>query len=207
MIDCRLCSSASLSVNANDFWNRPLLQSANFHVLPSLGALVEGWLLIVPKDHVISMGALDGTLIAEMQDIKLQVSSIVQSRYGSVCLFEHGPAAANRAVGCSVDHAHLHVVPLGFDLAIAAQPLMPTDAIWHVGSYESCRHAFMSHQDYLYIEQPIGRGKIATSAAFTSQTLRRAIAETLDVSDEYNWRDYPRLDMVQRTADYFVRAA
>jgi hypothetical protein len=43
---CCLCSNL-VSENSNEVWNRPLFESANFVVLPSLGSLVQGWLLLV----------------------------------------------------------------------------------------------------------------------------------------------------------------
>src|SRR5689334_5777564 len=56
---CRFCVD-NVSISAVDPWDRPLLSTDNFYVVPSLGSLVEGWLLVIPKDHVISAAALDG---------------------------------------------------------------------------------------------------------------------------------------------------
>lgn len=198
MSTCCLCSNL-VSDGANEFWSRPLFESPNFVVLPSLGSLVEGWVLIVPKEHFISMGALSPDLLCEMDQVKTDVIGTLGRKYGELCAFEHGPCAANRKVGCGVDHAHLHIVPLDFDLVSAARPFMPPEAEWLDATWESCRAAFEKGQDYLYVEQPLGIGRISVHLSFGSQILRKAVAARLGVSEQFSWREYPQIEVVART--------
>ena len=39
-------------------YNVRLYETENFAVIPSLGSIVEGWLLIIPKKHYLSYGYL-----------------------------------------------------------------------------------------------------------------------------------------------------
>jgi len=203
MMACEVCNE--LSSNEPAFWNEPLFESANFFVLPSLGALVEGWLLLLPKQHAVSMGALGDELIAEMQYVKNLLVSAMGRNYPSVCAFEHGPSKANSLVGCGVDHAHLHVVPLAFDLADAAAPFLPCDASWERSGWDHCRVAFRAGKDYLYLEQPIGSGRIAVHDSIGSQVFRKAIAARVGIPEQFNWREYPRLEVASRTIRCFHR--
>jgi hypothetical protein len=134
-----------------------------------------------------------------MEQLKTRVIVALGRQYGEVCAFEHGPIEANRKVGCGVDHAHLHVVPLNFDLAAAAIPFMPSDAEWVHATWDSCRTAVERGQDYLYIEQPIGNGRIALHLDFGSQILRKAIAKHLGIPEQFRWQDYPHKEVVART--------
>jgi ATP adenylyltransferase len=195
---CCLCSNL-VCTDSTDFWNKPLFESANFIVVPSLGSLVEGWLLIVPKKHFICMGALPGELLRELGQVKTAVATMLSNQYGEICAFEHGPHSVNRQVGCGVDHAHLHLVPLEFDLRSAAESFMPSGVHWKPGDLESCRAVFGKGQDYLYIEQPLGRGRIAAHNEFGSQILRKAIAAHLGAPEQFNWRNYPCVEVVSRT--------
>lgn len=206
MTTCCLCSSLA-SGAARQSWDDPVFESRNFVALPSLGSLVEGWLLLVPKEHFISLGALPETLVAEMEDMKAKVSAHVRNEYGETCVFEHGPAFASRKVGCSVDHAHLHIVPLAFDLAKAARPFMPHDSEWHKATWIECRQAHQAKKDYLYFEQPLGYGSISTHTDFGSQVFRKAIASQIGRPDEFNWREHPELDTVAKTINVFAPAA
>lgn len=200
MNTCCLCSSLA-SRNSRDFWNQPLFETANFAVLPSLGSLVEGWVLIVPRDHFICMGALSAGLWLELKGLKAVIAASLAQQYGEICAFEHGAHAPNRQVGCGVDHAHLHLVPVPtrIDLTKAAEEFLPIEVRWLPARFEACQSAFSKGEDYLYVEQPLGAGRIATGAALGGQIFRKAIATQFGVSGEFNWRQYPYLHNVRQT--------
>ncbi len=44
-------------LRAVDPWDQVLLETANFVVVPTIGAIVEGWLLVVSKEGLVCMGA------------------------------------------------------------------------------------------------------------------------------------------------------
>jgi diadenosine tetraphosphate (Ap4A) HIT family hydrolase len=199
MSGCALCDRLNPTAQRHS-WNEPVFETENFDVIPSLGALVEGWVLIVPKQHAIAVGALSVPLVLELQEVKTRVASALAAHYGSsVCAFEHGPSHAGRNLGCGVDHAHLHLVPLGLDLQTAMQPFMPSQAQWRRATMQDCRTAFEAGAGYLYFERPIGSGHIATGADFGSQLFRRAIATSIGAADQFSWRDHPQLANVTAT--------
>jgi ATP adenylyltransferase len=206
MKKCCLCSTLA-SPATRPVWDTAVLESSNFVVLPSLGSLVEGWLLLLPKQHYLSMGALPVALVSEMEKMKAQLGEQVKSQFGEVCIFEHGPAFESRNVGCSVDHAHLHLVPLTFDIEEAARPFMPHDSEWSKASWSECQEAHLAGRDYLYFEQPFGYGRISMHPDFGSQVFRKAIASQIGRPDQFNWREFPELDTVARTINVFAHAA
>lgn len=193
---CTMCDTLAAPTSECD---RPVLDSGNFVVLPSLGSLVEGWLLILPKTHAISMGGLSSPLANEMLDLKDYLWSVLESTYGCAVAFEHGPAAPRRAVGCGVDHAHLHLVPVSFNVVRAAAPHLPEDTLWSRANWNSCRTAYETAVDYLYVEQRRGDGQIAVGPGFPGQVLRRAIAGAIGRAAEYDWRKHPQLDTITKT--------
>lgn len=200
MNNCGLCYNHLYRDNT-EFWNKSLFDFPNFIVLPSLGSLVEGWLLLIPKKHFICMGALPDSLIDEMEEIKQFLWVYLQQTYGSVLAFEHGPSKSNLKVGCGVDHAHLHFVPVDVDLILAASPFLPQDLHWSEAGLEECRDAFTQGKDYLYVEQSIGVGSIITSQEFGSQLFRRAIAANMGVLKQFNWREHPQYSNILATID------
>lgn len=165
--------------------------------------MVAGWMLIVPKEHFISIGAMPEDLAGEMMDLKRRVASYLQLVYGPLCAFEHGPSGIERKIGCGVDHAHLHLVPIRFDLISAARLYLPEGVQWQDGNLSKCRSAFLQGRDYLYIEQPLGHGQIAFHKEFGSQIFRKAIASRIGMPDQYNWRDYPQHGNIAETIDKF----
>ena len=193
-----LCRELGKSPATAAPWNLPLFSSENFVALPSIGAIVEGWLLLVPKNHFISIGALPDHLFGEMDAFKRLLQSALTDCYGPVAAFEHGPSQERRSVGCGVDHAHLHLVPVAFDLATIAQPMLPTGAEWKPATIDGCRDSHRRGEDYLYVEQPLGYGRVATGE-IGSQVFRRVIASEIGDSDNYNWREHPHIDKVMAT--------
>lgn len=200
MNSCGMCLGFEAG-GLEKLWNRPLLESPNFVVLPSLGALVEGWLLLLPRDHVLCMGALSEKLAAEMQEVKRLIYLTLQQAYDNIWAFEHGPSRENTSLGCGVDHAHLHLVPVEFDLQNAVTPFLPCGVTWSEGSLEECRDAFVRGEDYLYLQRPNNMGCIATHPGFGSQLFRRAIAQEVGRPHEFDWRKYPQLPNVTLTAE------
>lgn len=198
---CQLCNA-----DLTKAWNVPLLESPNFVILPSLGALVEGWVLVVPKQHFLSMATLPDSLIPEMQLLKERASEALHRIYGAVCAFEHGPADKQRRVGCGVDHAHLHILPTNLDLSAAVAPYLPPYPRWRNANLTDCRAAVKAGDDYLYLEQPIGEARIVRHPDLGSQLFRRAIAAHLGIPDEFNWRNYPQIENVNKTIQIFGEA-
>ena len=195
MSSCRLCGPDFTS----EYWNEPLFESENFVVIPSLGALVDGWLLLLPKAHYICIGALPLSVIDEMDALKQTAARFIQEEYGAVCAFEHGPHKENSSLGCGVDHAHLHLVPMSADLRSAISPFLPANATWRIGNVADCRKSFHESRDYLYLEQPLGNGSISTHHEFQGQLFRQAIASELGVLPQYNWREFAQLQNVEAT--------
>jgi ATP adenylyltransferase len=205
MIDCTFCAAFTPDSDRVQ-WNQPLVETKNFVVVPSLGSLVEGWLLIVPKDHYISMGALPTGLRSEADSLEQRIMQLLRLRYAEpINIFEHGPSAEKHGTGCGVDHAHLHVVPTACDLLEYARPLVPASAQWTAcapgGEWDLRRTAYDAGQDYLYLKPGDGRAVVATCEDFGSQVFRRALSSYLGIEDEFNWRTNPRIEIVCRTIE------
>ena len=208
MINCTFCAAFTPGGDRAQ-WNQPLAETENFVVVPSLGSLVEGWLLMVPKDHYISMGALPPGLRIEADSLEQRVMRSLRRRYAApIVAFEHGPSAASHGTGCGVDHAHLHIVPTACDLLEYARPLVPASVHWTVcdpsGEWDLRSAAYQAGQDYLYLKGNCGPSVVATCEDFGSQIFRRALSRYLGIEDEYNWRTHARIDTVRRTVENLI---
>src|SRR5712664_2596638 len=94
---CEFCSEFSGSTD-NVFYtlyhdttpDRCLLATRNFRVFPSIGQIVEGYLLIVPVHHYWALDELPTELADELAAICECARSIVSQNYGRCISFEHG---------------------------------------------------------------------------------------------------------------------
>src|ERR1700721_2859884 len=99
------------------FYNKSLFETEHFKVIPSLGSLVEGWVMIVPKEFYISFGAIANSAIYnELDDLIQNLGQVIKMEFGDFVIFEHGPVVRKSLIGCSVDYAHLHFVPARVNL-------------------------------------------------------------------------------------------
>jgi len=188
-----------------DSHDRILFQSEHFVAVPTIGSLVEGWLLIVTKHHHLCMGELAADRFDELDQFKLEVARSVERNYGPVAIFEHGPSLPKQGVGCGVDHAHLHVVPTTCDLVLGLRGVMTRDLCWtDVRAICDARDAFDSGLEYLYVEQPLSHGRIATGHGFESQLFRKVIARYIGEPDRFDWKLYSGPANVRRTVEKFT---
>lgn len=201
--NCTLCREISRHEDQMP-WNVPILETENFVILPSLGSLVEGWLLIIPKQHFICVGAMPEHLIREIDELKAGVAHRLEEKYGAFVAFEHGPERPHCDVGCGVDHAHLHLVPFAGDLSKSVEPFMPDDSSWTEATLFDCVVAHEKGDDYLYYEQPLNVGRISRCEGFSSQIFRKAIASSVGLLAEFNWRQFPQHSRVTDTIESLV---
>jgi diadenosine tetraphosphate (Ap4A) HIT family hydrolase len=191
---CNFCTLSSLSLTTNHthkLSDKILFSSDNFAVYVDRGALVEGWLLIVPYDHVICMGALSSELQRELDEVRTTMGAMLEQAFGSIVVFEHGPSEPNQSVGCTVDHAHLHLVPTAIDLMEGVKDIFPHPLNWQpVRGLRESRRYYEAGQPYLFLEQRPGQGQITTHPHFQSQMFRQVIARGVGKPEQYNWREY-----------------
>jgi ATP adenylyltransferase len=198
--ECCLCSQIA-GQPSNDliarllpdqpYVRRVMLDTSLFAVVPSLGPLIGGHSLVCPKSHIRSFANLDTKGYEEFRNLKRVLKSALKHAYGAdVHLFEHGAATGGNRILCSVDHAHMHFVPLP-----ERTPLEAVEQIeWMQfdGSIETLRDLAGS-REYIFYESPDGDGRLLLSdgSEFESQYMRRLMAKALSRGDRWNWREQP----------------
>ena len=196
---CRWCDDFQLPVADRPPWNRPVLTAAGFEVVPSLGALVPGWLLAAPIEHRLRMADCSPGERRVLTMVRRQVHYKLEATFGPVISFEHGPRAPGSAAGCSVDHAHLHVVPVAGSVFDITRRLAPKLSWESVTTMEAAWDSIDAEDAYVAIEQE-GDCWLARDRAdrIPSQLFRQAIAE-LTGDSEWNWRTEPQVGTVDLT--------
>jgi ATP adenylyltransferase len=190
------------SRSAGDLHNCALFESEHFVAVPTVGSLVEGWLLVITKDHYLCMGAMPQGMFEELDRFKHLVARAVEDCYGPVAIFEHGPSEPKQVVGCGIDHAHLHIVPVDCDLVRGLRDVMAVDLRWaEVDGVWDTSESYIAGLEYLYVEQPLGRARLTSSRGFESQVFRQVVARHIGTPDRYDWKLYGGAENVRRTVD------
>jgi diadenosine tetraphosphate (Ap4A) HIT family hydrolase len=191
MFQSQAAPAKMLFKSAFSKWHFVLFESENFVAIPSAGALVEGWLLILPKQFHISIGSIGWDKVQELREFINRVKKNIESLYGSVLVFEHGPAILSRPVGCSIDYAHLHIVPFEQGIFSLTKEMFPYIKWSPAEDFEKCMEYHRRQEDYLYLDDPFEGSFIASSQHIPSQLFRKVIAMKLNIAEMYDWRLYP----------------
>jgi ATP adenylyltransferase len=178
----------------------------SFVAWPSVGSLVEGWLIVVPRSHCLALASLTDSQQYELTELVRGLIATLEAAYREpVYIFEHGPAMPGTSQGCSVDHAHLHLVPLEFDLISAARNF-DSGVTWAAaGGLCSLRAQHSAGHPYVWIRSPNGDSWVTFDRDVPSQFLRRVIANELDLG-EPEWRREPRPEVAARTVRTLLSA-
>ncbi|WP_414642439.1 HIT domain-containing protein [Baekduia sp.] len=191
---CEFCDRIATSQEVS------LVADRDFLTWASVGALVEGHVLVLPRAHALSAARLDDDDLSELVRYTDQVSEQLRRHYGPICVFEHGPNEPGTAVGCSIDHVHLHLVPWSSSLVDLARAHHP-DLLWRDFARDDLRDGLRPAPDesYLLVQDADGRGAIGVGATIPSQALRRIIAAELGRAEEWDWKSYPQARNQTRT--------
>ena len=73
---CKLCQKFGSDAGGSEPWDRVLFASANFVVVPTVGSILPGWLLIVPREHFLCFGAMGDGLLCEAIDLRDEVARV-----------------------------------------------------------------------------------------------------------------------------------
>ena len=132
--DCTFCKRTEISYI--------LKETPNFLLAADHAPLVEGHILIVPKQHFACYGEVPAKLDAELFSLKHEVQRFFARYYAPTVFWEHGIFKQ------TVFHAHLHCFPWGisgYDLEENLHNVI-------VSSQEEVRHWYALQGHYFYME-------------------------------------------------------
>jgi ATP adenylyltransferase len=191
-------------------WDAEIRSYARFGVIGSIGALVRGWLLVIPRVPIPNLRHLSTHDRASLGEIVASLKKNMSSLDGELFIFEHGSSRPASLLACGVEQAHLHMLPLNFDLLEAA---------CHYGKRQEIRFSTPADpsdpwadipisSEYLMVERlSDGKALIGFPVHPSSQWFRRIIATELGEPDAWNYRKHPKLANLRATHRDFLEAA
>lgn len=194
---CILCELASLKgmPTTMETYNRVvdkevdciIYSSPHFYVTSELGALKQGYLMIVPKQHILSVAQFYPALMIEYNQVCKDLEYVLKGAYpeaSGVTFMEHGSAPGGiTSHKKSIVHAHTHVVT-DFQLSDHHKRMVKLTPIDDI-SLASETHYFS------YQEGSDGQLMICmdNNVYVQRQFPRQVMAEDLKLAPgQYNWR-------------------
>jgi diadenosine tetraphosphate (Ap4A) HIT family hydrolase len=171
-------------------FNRIIKETENFVVFPSIGQIVEGYLLVIPKQHYLCMGALPDRLFNELENIVDECERALLEVYSSKSiLFEHGAVGTTleKRAGCCTDHAHLHIVPGEVELLDEIKKNYTPQRIY---SFKDLKEKWVKNIPYLFYRNTKKEMFVFDVPPVISQYFRQILAKKLNKIDRWDWRRY-----------------
>lgn len=206
---CKLCADLS-GDHANGsyrrflpesrFATRVLFRNGSMCAMPSFGSLSPGHSLVCTSFHTLSWAsALRSERLTPGQAVDA-LSSYEQSLseiYGLRCIvFEHGPAKPGSEIGCTADHAHLHVVPVERDPVAA---VLGDGNDWQpIEGLVALPQIVRETEEYFLFRGTDRRWHVARNPTVAgSQHLRRVLAREFGRESLWDWRRHPEAALVE----------
>lgn len=153
-----------------------------FYILPTLGSLVDGYVLIVTKRHVNSMSELNDNELEEYKTIIAKYQNLFNKVYNKTpIVFEHGtPNQNSKMKANSVTHAHTHIVNINFKNEKEILEKYNFKEINNLKEIETNKN----YIKYIYNNEIY----ITYNFPSVSQLMRILIAEELNYKDKFDWK-------------------
>lgn len=179
----------------------PVLTGADALVVPTVGAIVPNWLLVIPRSCALSLACVS----ASVRQAVLELAEDAAQRLGEndkALYFEHGSGKSGSVIGCGVDQAHLHVLNTELDILGAA--LADDSVDWSL-TEERDPWARLAHAEYYFIRNG-SRSYIGFPRIAQSQFFRKHIARAAGVPWQWDYKAWPNHENIRRTYERFNRA-
>ena len=195
MKGCIFCN-----IDKNKIYNTILDETDNFIVLPTLGSLVEGYILIVSKHHLFNIGELNDNEKDEYMKLLNKYREIFNNIYGEYpIIFEHGTNRLDKEnAASSVVHAHTHIVNFNFKnekLLLKELNFKQLDKLCNIDNTKN----------YIFYISNCGKEYIAYDFEKRSQLMRILIARELGFQDKFNWKCEAFTDNIVKTIEKLKR--
>jgi len=206
MNECNICNDVNCiqdivtNVLPQSLRWRLIKETKHFIVTPTLGPIVDGYVIIWPKRHILSFKHLVEDELSELVTIVDSLCDTMKGKFNKeLVVFEHGQVEGCNEVGCGVNHAHIHIVAIDntrlfFDMA---QSTYITEKEYEK-YYDFYQDGYFPNKDYMLISSiDFSETKILSYGEIrVSQALRRILAECCGQSGNWNWREFMNIPSV-----------
>lgn len=160
-------------------------------IFPDLSPITTGHVLICSKAHINNFSSIDNKLTYEHIEIAIKSIFNAMSIENDLIFFEHGSSSCISENGC-VQHAHLHVVPIGKNYFQSVIESVKKHGLLQENSFNSieCEYNWLNQNingnHYILIGSYNHENGLSVMSAlariFPSQLIRYILSETLGIS-------------------------
>ncbi len=202
-MDCLFCSVANHTSPLSGYpENRVVAETDNFVAKAALGQVVNGYSLILTKEHYRSFSEAPIEIFDEFYAFRNKIVNRLECIYKvPIAYFEHGAVHRQYRAGSCIDHAHIHLIPT----AMSIIPFIIGDYKFEMlSSFYDVKQYWDAKDSYFYLEEDGTCKGARIDCNVPSQLIRRVLAKMIGHPNEWDWREYPTRDKVQGLVDAFI---
>jgi diadenosine tetraphosphate (Ap4A) HIT family hydrolase len=188
----------------NFYKNRIIMNKDGFVVMPTIGQIFKGSLLIMPLTHYETMAELPLSMLKRLNPILAYLERKVE-KFGIPILFEHG-ARCKTGASCGIYHAHLHLVPVPKRIFFSdVLPYFDWSTYSLIDAFDRLRQS----DHYLLFRDSTGKFVALEPmpdnfSRFNSQYFRRTLAKHFNINAPWDWHLYDKAESrLIDTLNYF----
>ena len=174
--------------------NTILEETTYFYVIPAVGSLVVGYVLILCKRHIYSMAELNNKEQKEYENLIEKYRNIFKNIYKKYpIVFEHGsPNIENKTKANSIDHAHTHIVNYQYK---NEEKIIKNLNFNPIGELTQ----LTKKQNYILYINPNKVIYMTTNFPSISQLMRLVMAKELKIESKYKWQKETFKENIEQT--------
>lgn len=195
---CRLCQVVNKPKPEREIQDTLLDETEAFQWIPGLGSFVEGYSLIISKNHVLNTGCFDIETIDELELLIRKIRKTLHRAYskGSI-VFEHGSMGNRDYAGSCIEHHHVHILPAD----LSHVPKVLSDNFVNHGPMDSMKSLIefnRNHVPYIYYAPVSGEHNVFEVQVLPRQYLRQVVAAECGHRRDWDWREKPFKENIRR---------
>jgi diadenosine tetraphosphate (Ap4A) HIT family hydrolase len=178
--------------------NRILIETKNFIVFPTIGAFSEGYLLIASKKHYRALGAMPIAYYQELNTLIELVKQTLRKEYQlPTILFENGSAPGVVKGVNTVDHLHVHIIPIKQDIG---RQLTKVYEQVNLNNINTLNQLYKSGKSYYFYQNNLGENfAYVISGIPKSQYIRQLITKNMNTPEKWNWKEFYGINELAKT--------
>lgn len=178
------------------------ISGTNFSIMPTIGQITEGHLLIISNSHLCASLELPANEIVDLKQIMDNLRDFNKKAYNRDTLFfEHGCNPEKEIYGAaSITHMHIHSLPMTKEQSQKVLEIVKDDTnneLIPINELKDLVQWFnTNHKGYIFISDTDNNLFIISSKEKPmSQYMRKVSGLVLD-NHNYDWRKFPAEDII-----------
>jgi XTP/dITP diphosphohydrolase len=167
--------------------SRILYEDEHFLVMPPLGEFMAGGLLLLTREHILSLAHLPTSEFDHLERLLKAIQRVLVKQWGvPPLIFEHGPAPEAGKGVCCVDHAHLNIFPA----PVSVHPHLAERMHFSLADLAGLIKLRRAEFGYLFVQENDGTRRAYDGRHVPTQLVRRIITTQMGLPERWHWRDY-----------------